>query len=41
MPLVAAGEGGSGSRSMTENRKASAQSVKDDTFDGLSDTGTS
>jgi hypothetical protein len=39
--LVAATDGGSGSRSMTENRNASAQSVNDATFDGLSDPGTS
>jgi hypothetical protein len=38
--LVAATDGGSGSRSMTENRNASAQSVKDDTLEGLSDRGT-
>ncbi len=34
VPRVAATDGGSGRRSMAENRKASAQSVKDDTFDG-------
>ena len=38
-PLVAAGDGGSGRRSMVENRKARAQSLNDDTLDGDSDVG--
>jgi hypothetical protein len=37
---VAAAVGGSGSRSMAENRNARAQSVNDDTLEGLSDRGT-
>ena len=34
VPFNAGSEGGSGSLSMAENRKASAQSWKDETFDG-------
>ena len=40
VPLVAATVGGSGRRSMAENRNASAQSVNDETLDGLSVRGT-
>jgi hypothetical protein len=34
VPFNAGSEGGSGSLSMAENRKASAQSRKEETFDG-------
>ena len=39
VPLVAGGDGGSGSRSMAENRNASAQSLNDATFEGESELG--
>ena len=41
MPFTAGAEGGSGRRSMAENRKASAQSLKVDTFDGEREEGSS
>ena len=41
VPLTAWGEGGSGRRSICENRKASGQLVKATTFDGLSVRGRS
>jgi hypothetical protein len=41
VPFTVAGVGGSGSRSMAENRKARAHSVNDDTFEGESDVGSS
>jgi hypothetical protein len=37
--LAACGEGGSGSRSITDRRKARAQSLKEETFDGDKDVG--
>lgn len=39
VPLVAGADGGSGRRSMAEKRKARAQSVNDETFDGDSELG--
>ena len=41
MPFTVATVGGSGSRSIAENRKASAHSVNDDTFEGESEVGSS
>ena len=40
-PCMAGGDGGSGRRSMAENRKASAQSLNVDTFDGDNREGSS
>src|SRR5439155_20062308 len=39
VPFAADGEGGSGRWSMAENRKASAQSLKDATFEGEREVG--
>ena len=38
-PFVAGIEGGSGTRSIAENRKANAQSLKVETFDGDNELG--